>query len=570
MSSTRKATAAGQGAPPPAAGKEARGVPSRIVRALNASGNLAARLHTGHPGRSALVHLPADGSPAIRLSYGEFLTAVLTLSADLRQEVGGGRRIGLIGVNEPGWLVTFYALQLAGATPVPVSHKLPPAALRHVVADAGLAEVFLGASQRDRAGDLGIPSRPLPRVAEILERAGDIAEPDIAEPDIAEPGPQDLAMVLYTSGSTGYPKGVPLTHRSHRWVLDQVAAPAREEFRVVVAAPLFHMNALARTQKALASGETVLLLEQFDPGRYVDAITGEGAHELSGVPPMFALLAPMAAAVPESARDGVVHVNMASAPAGEALYADMSRLFPRARVTLGYGTTESGPVAFWAPPEVEVPIGSVGVRHPAVDVRIVDPVTRRPTEGTGVLQIRTGAMFHGYLGVDETPITEDGYYHTKDLVRREGDFFFVTGREDSVFSSGGENVYPSSVEAVLRSHPDVREAVVVPVPDEVKAWKPVAFVTVAEGSRAAETELRAHALRHLEPYAHPRRVWIIEDMPLTGPHKIDTAELARRARELLDSDPRSADAVPGVVSAVAPEVRPGPATTSPEDGRVPG
>lgn len=492
------------------------------------TGNLAARLSTEHPERAAIVHLVGDGDDPDVLTYADVLAAVRGSAARWSALVAPGERVALLGANDPEWILAFLGLELVGAVPVPLSRKLPRAGLAHVIADSGSTRVVLGPSDAARAADLealGVPVVPLPGWRDL------VAEP--GEPAVHAPSPQDLAMILYTSGSTGHPKGVPLTHASHSWVLDQVATARPEEFRVVVAAPLFHMNALARVQKAFASGDTVLLLQDYAPALYARAIGDHGAHELSGVPPMFALLAEHAERLDPSRRESVVHVNMASAPAGAALHADMQRLFPRARVTLGYGTTESGPVGFHFPDGVDVPVGSIGVAHPAVDVRLVDPVTHEPSGDVGTLQIRTGALFHGYLGVPTTTLTDDGYYHSKDLVRRENGFYVVVGREDSVFSCGGENIYPSTVETVLLAHPAVQEAAVVPVPDDVKGAKPVAFVTLEPGANADEQELRAFSLEHLEPNSHPRRVWVIEEMPWTGPHKIDVTTLEARARDLV-------------------------------------
>src|SRR5690606_31658181 len=171
----------------------------------------------------------------------------------------------------------------------------------------------------------------------------------------------------------------------------------------------------------------------------------------------------------------------------------------------------------------------------AVELRLVDGAGR-PVEGRGVLEIRNPALLTGYHNRPDVavPVTPDGFHHTRDVFRVDEDgFYFFAGREDDMFTSGGENVFPRSVEQVLESHPAVDQAVVVPVPDDVKGAKPVAFVTLRPGTQAGEQELKAHVLEHLEPFAHPRRVWVLEDIPLSSTNKADRDGLAARAVRLL-------------------------------------
>ena len=153
-----------------------------------------------------------------------------------------------------------------------------------------------------------------------------------------------------------------------------------------------------------------------------------------------------------------------------------------------------------------------------------------------MLDIRTGALFSEYFRRPDvpSPITADGFYHTRDEFRRdEQGFYFFTGRADDMFNSGGENVYPRAVEEALEANEAVAEAVVVPVPDDVKGAKPVAFVVAAPGHVVEEGALKAWSLTKLEPYAHPRRVFVLDAIPLSGTNKVDRALLERQAREVV-------------------------------------
>jgi long-chain acyl-CoA synthetase len=210
-------------------------------------------------------------------------------------------------------------------------------------------------------------------------------------------------------------------------------------------------------------------------------------------------------------------------------------LFPRALVNNGYGTTETGPVAFGAHPR-GVPRPDIALGYPAegVDLRLVDGANTVADEG--VLHLRTPALMPGYLNLPAKTaevMTADGYYVTGDVMRRDADgFYHFVGRADDMFVCGGENIYPGEVEAMLERHPDIRQACVVPVPDEVKGAKPVAFVVPVAGAAPSPQSVREWALAHGPAYQHPRHVELVAELPLAGTGKIDRAALAARARTL--------------------------------------
>jgi acyl-CoA synthetase (AMP-forming)/AMP-acid ligase II len=174
---------------------------------------------------------------------------------------------------------------------------------------------------------------------------------------------------------------------------------------------------------------------------------------------------------------------------------------------------------------------SVGSAHPAVDLRLVRGGVEVADEG--VLEMRCPAVMNGYHklpDVTRKAITPDGYYITGDVFRRDADgLFFFVGRADDMFVCGGENIYPGEVEKLLERHPAVHQACVVPVPDELKAHKPVAFVVRRVGARVNEAEIRQFALAHAPAYQHPRRVWFVDELPLAGTHKIDRRRLMQQA-----------------------------------------
>jgi long-chain acyl-CoA synthetase len=334
-------------------------------------------------------------------------------------------------------------------------------------------------------------------------------------------------MFLYTSGSTGKPKGVVLSHESHLWVLAMRRRPASTpRQRVLVAAPLYHMNGLATAHAALAQHDSVVLLPRFTPASYLDAIGRYRCTTITAVPPMMAMMLREHELVRRTDLSSVTAIRMGSAPVSTALLDSLRAVFPHAQINNVFGTTEAGPIMFGPHPEgLGTPSRSVGCAHPQVQLRLVD----------GVLQIKCPALMNGYHKLPEATrnvMTPDGYYITGDVFSRDAQgFYFFLGRADDMFVCGGENIYPSEVEKMLERHPAIQQACVVPVADEIKGHKPAAFVILKPGAAAGEQEIKEYALANAPAYQHPRWVWFLTELPLAGTNKIDTKALMKLAEE---------------------------------------
>jgi acyl-CoA synthetase (AMP-forming)/AMP-acid ligase II len=482
----------------------------------------------GDPDAPAVIDLGAEAAPRL-YSYREIDALVGETARSLvARSLDRGQRVAILSANRAEFLASFLGIMRAGLVAVPVNWKLPAATVDFVLRDCGAKFVLCDRAHRPRCPtDL-----PLSVFGEDFGTSSDwrlFAG--------VTPGPAEPAMLLYTSGSSGRPKGVVLSHHSHLWVIDRRLRPnGAGEQRVLVAAPLYHMNALAVSQAALAQHDTIILLPGFTVASYIEAAAAYRATVLTSVPTMIGMLLQAEPLLRRADLTSVTAVRMGSAPISQGLMQAARRAFPNAVITNGYGTTEAGPIVFTTHPDGRpTPDLSVGVAHPQVELRLVDGADRDAVEG--VLHMRCPALMNDYHNLPEATakaLRADGFYITGDVFRRDGEgFYYFIGRADDMFVSGGENIYPGEVEAMLERHPDIRQAIVVPVDDELKFKKPVAFAVARPGSAPSEEAIKQYALANAAPYLHPRRVWFLPELPLAGTNKIDRRALAERAAELL-------------------------------------
>ena len=446
-----------------------------------------------------------------------------------------GDRVAILSSNRAEFVVSFLGIVRAGMAAVPISHKLPRATIEYVLADAAVKHVMCDAARRDLIpGSLRITD------FDAAGAQGFAALLDRGAFEAVRPAADEPAMILYTSGSTGAPKGVPLGHEGQLWATRtrmKRGAPFNAQ-RLLVAAPLYHMNGLCTTLFVLASGASVVLMPEFDARRFVQSIERFRCTWLTGVPPMYAMCLREKELLEKTDRSSVATVRMGSAPISLKLWHAVEAAFPGALVMNSYGTTESGPVICGPRPDRKLPPTSIGWPFDGVELRLVDANGRDADEG--VLWQRTPANMKGYLNLPEKTrevLTEDGWYISGDVFRRdaEGAYFFV-GRTDDMFVCGGENVFPGEVEHLLEQHPEIAQACVVPVPDEIKGEKPFAFVVRKAGSTLTEDGIKRYALSHGPAYQHPRQVCILDSLPLAGPNKVDRKTLKQRAAELWVSE----------------------------------
>ena len=433
-----------------------------------------------------------------------------------------GDRVAILSANRGEYLVAYLGSMRSGLVPVPVNIRLPSAGVEYIIKDSD-AKLVISDAERKELSPAGIPVAGY----EALLLPGRFTA--------VRPAARQPAMFLYTSGSTGKPKGVVLSHESHLWVLAMRQRPASaDRSRVLVGAPLYHMNGLSTAHAALAQHDSVVLLPRFTPTSYIDAISHYRCSTISAVPPMMAMMLREEKLLRRSDLSSVSAIRMGSAPVSQALYESLRRVFPHARIDNVFGTTESGPITFGPHPQgLAPPPRSIGCAHPQVQLRLVDGDSVAANEG--VLHIKCPALMNGYHKLPEATrqvTTTDGYYITGDVFRRDAQgFYFFLGRTDDMFVCGGENIYPSEVEKLLERHPAVQQACVVPVADEIKGQKPAAFVILKSGLAVSEQEIKDYVLANAPAYQHPRWVWFLKELPLAGTNKIDTKALVKLAEE---------------------------------------
>jgi acyl-CoA synthetase (AMP-forming)/AMP-acid ligase II len=436
-----------------------------------------------------------------------------------------GDRIGVLALNRVEFLEAMFGAMRAGCVPVMINVKLPAPQVHYIVADSGARIVFADAEFTPL-----LP--PGVRTVTFGDEFNAFKKPGASA--CYAPHPDDIAEQPYTSGSTGRPKGVLLTHAGQCWMIDSLVS-SRDMAAgdcSVISAPLYHKNALLAVKSALAPGGRVVLLARFDARRYVEAIGRYKITILTGVPTMYALILQQSDLLARTDLSSVRALSMGSAPASGPLLDNLAKTFPNAAINLNYGITEGGPILLsWKHPKgLKRPRYTVGYPLPGVELRFGDG----PSPDEGILFTRNPGVMLGYHNLPEETarVLKDGWLDTGDILKRDADgWLYFVGRADDMFVCGGENIYPGEVESLLERHPDVMQAAVVPAPNELKAHVPYAYVVRRPGAAATEDALKQYALKNGPVYAHPRRVFFVDALPLAGTNKIDRKALQARAAE---------------------------------------
>ncbi len=461
---------------------------------------------------------------------------LVTASVAMRRVILQGTQRSNVGILLPAgsaFAASFFGGQWAGKTTVPLNFLMSADELADIVRDADLD--FLIATRHFSKTADELPARvaymeelPLKRLA-ILSRLARRPALPIAPPD-------GIAVLLYTSGTTGRSKGVELTQRNLRSNSDAViqAVSLTRQDRFLGVLPPFHVFGLMGTVLVPAiCGISVQMLPRFSPMAVLDAIEQSDPTVLMAIPSMYAALLRNRSVSPDRFRRFRLLIS-----GGEPLpqvVADEFRSRFGVELLEGYGLTETSPVIALNTPEHHR-AGSVGRALPDVQIQIVDGENRDvPAGDEGEIIVRGPGVMRGYRHRPEETqavLSIDGRFSTGDIGRIDGDgYLSITGRKKDMIIVGGENVFPREIESVLDRHPDVAESAVIGETDTSRGEVAVAFILPKEGVRPDEGKLRGFVKEQLAGYKVPRRIYFVADFPRGPTGKV----LKRKLKEILES-----------------------------------
>jgi long-chain acyl-CoA synthetase len=477
-------------------------------------------------------------------------------------------RVALFIPNTTQFPISYFGVLKAGAVAVPLNLRMDPETLVYIINNAQadhligapmLADEVKGLSEAAGVNTLFLPGSSDEGDVDVSGVIHDYSE-TFEKPDREY---QDIACQPYTSGTTGKPKGVLLSHKNLLSAVDTYSKGGLSvdtEDSTVLVLPLFHifgLNAIMSTY--IYAGATMHLQPQPEGQAILEGIQQHGATTFAGVPAMFTMMWREYRERPEEYDlSSLRYVNCAAAPLADEVRRTIEEAWNVPMVE-GWGMTETAPAGTVEPSHgVRKPAGCIGPALDCCEIKLVDPTTRetRVSPGqlspfpdseldfedadmtSGELAIRGPNVFEGYYQLPEKTdavFDEEGYFYTEDIARVDKDgYFWMVDRADDMIIAGGENIYPAEVESALYEHPDVEEAGVCGTSHDVKGEAPVAFVVLADSADVTEAELRKFSLDHVATYAHPRRVLVVEELPRSATQKVQRYRLEEMAEEMLD------------------------------------
>ncbi|MEJ2603622.1 MAG: long-chain fatty acid--CoA ligase [Gammaproteobacteria bacterium] len=473
-------------------------------------------------------------------TYRELVDRVRRLATALREGgICAGDRVGYLGVNHPAFLETLLATSTLGAIFVPLNFRLTGPELEFIINDAGIHTLVTD----DTLLPVIEPVRDELCVRRHIgaESGGEGRADYEALLAAAEPHPghvaataQDTAVIMYTSGTTGRPKGAMLTHGNVLWnnVSAAFALSSNPDDITLTAAPLFHIGGLnVTTLLAMQIGACVVLHRSFDPTKALEDIERYRCTTMFGAPAMFLFMAqqPRFADTDLSSLRSLV---VGAAPVPKSLL----EVYGSRGVNLdqGYGLTETSPlVSFLKSQYTAAKLGSAGKPGLFGEIRVADEDGKSVAAGeVGEILYRGPNVMKGYWNRPEATaeaIDEDGWFHTGDAGYLDEDgFLFISDRVKDMVISGGENVYPAEVEGVLYEHPAIAEVAIIGLPDEKWGEAVTAVVALAEDAEVTLEELRDFAGGKLARYKLPLRLHIVQALPRNPAGKVLKFELREK------------------------------------------
>ena len=435
-----------------------------------------------------------------------------------------------IAPDLPAFAVVYYGVLRAGCVVVPMNPLLKAREVAYYLGDSGAplifaADVSAGEARKgaevDHADVVEVHPDAFPDVVASWDPVGEVA----ARED------EDTAVILYTSGTTGHPKGAELTHGNLARNVEVVCADLMElttEDVVFGGLPLFHAFGQTCTlNSTVAAGACLSVLPRFDPGQALQGLVAHRATVFAGVPTMFAALL----GYPDRSAYDLSALRICVS-GGAAMPVEVLRGFEKAfgcPVLEGYGLSETSPVASFNHPDRERKPGTIGTPVRGVKMRVIDEKGDEVAQGeVGEIVIRGHNVMKGYWQrpEDTAKAIVDGWFRTGDMGRVDEDgYFAIVDRKKDLIIRGGYNVYPREIEEVLYEHPDVAEAAVVGVPHPQLGEEVAAAVALKPGATVTPDEVRDFVKSQVAAYKYPRRVWFVDALPKGPTGKITKREI---------------------------------------------
>ena len=477
-----------------------------------------------HRDRTAIA---LDG---LTVSYARLNELSARVAALLRSKaIGAGDRVGIMLPNVPEFAVTYYGVLRAGCVVVPMNPLLKGREVNFYLSDPEAKLLF---AWHDFAEAAEEGAREAGAEAIIVAPADFEEQLNTVEPafEVVERDPSDTAVILYTSGTTGTPKGAELTHANlehNAQVMTNLGSIVPDDV-LLGALPLFHaFGQTCALNAAIANGAALSMIPRFDPGKALEIIGRDRVTIFEGVPTMFTGMLHH----PDKERFDVSSLRLCVS-GGSAMPVEVMRGFEETfgcKVLEGYGLSETSPVASFNHPDRERKPGTIGQPVMDVEMKVVDDEGNEVAQGeVGEIVIRGKNVMKGYWRRDDATAEaiRDSWFHTGDVGRVDADgYFSIVDRKKELIIRGGYNVYPREIEEVLYEHPAVREAAVVGIPDERMGEEVGAAVVLKPGQELSEGELRDYLKAQLAAYKYPRRVWFLDELPKGPTGKILKREI---------------------------------------------
>lgn len=483
-----------------------------------------------------------------RLTFGQAEETAVGLAAHLKERalVGRGDHVGILMENSIRFVISFWAIQNLGAIAVIFNSRLASPEMKRQLQFSDLKILLSSPIMSSKVRE--IPPEDLNFEQFVLE---DNWRMNLPKGDkacsLADISEDDTAFILFTSGTSGTPKGVMLTHRNiitcafrSGAIISQGLAQAAAEGRdipelpkdeyLLIVAPLFHIMAIEQLVAGVFLGRGSILLPVFNPQEIMEMINRGEIYGLTGTPTMYWLLLNKTA-IRGSKVDSVRRLGFGAAPMAPDLIKDLRQIFPSARLRNGYGMTEAPSIHALPDMYVEYHPKSVGKPTSCSEVRIVDPFSGRELgpNMVGELAVRGALVTKGYYKAPEetAKVYRQGWFYTGDMAFRDQDgFIYLVGRNREMINRGGENVYPVEVENVLHLHPKILDVAVFGLPDPVMGSIVACAVVPRPGNRKITLEeIREYCIDQLASYKIPQTVFFLSELPTNPGGKVMKNEL---------------------------------------------